>query len=328
MTAPAPVHAPLPVALTRCQDYTEPTLSRQTGAALDAARLTEHISLRGARVLVKPNLLQAKALACTTPAVVAAACAWLMDQGARVTVADAPGFGRAAAVARAVGLEAALKPLGLAVRPLETPVPTTLPLLSGSPPPHGRAPRFGIARLALESDAILSLPRVKAHSQMLLTLAVKNCFGCVCGLRKAVVHAREGRDPDFFADCLAALWAALPPVAALADGVRAMHVTGPSKGEPFPLNLLGACASAPALDEALCAVLGRTPSSVPLGAALIRRQAPGTAAAGCVPVYPLLRPEDFDAAGFVLPARLAHTSFHPARLLKSCARRICAVFRT
>ncbi len=138
MTAPAPVHAPLPVALTRCQDYTEPTLSRQTGAALDAARLTEHISLRGARVLVKPNLLQAKALACTTPAVVAAACAWLMDQGARVTVADAPGFGRAAAVARAVGLEAALKPLGLAVRPLETPGPQPC---SPAPPRPTAAPR-------------------------------------------------------------------------------------------------------------------------------------------------------------------------------------------
>ena len=225
-----------------------------------------------------------------------------------------------------MGLEAALKPLGLHVRQLDDPVPVTLPLPAGRTPHHSRPPRFGVARLALESDALLSLPRVKAHSQMLLTLAVKNCFGCVCGLRKAVVHAREGRDPDFFADCLAALWAALPPVAALADGVRAMHVTGPGKGDPFALNLLGACADAPALDEALYAVLGRAPHTVPLGAALIRRQAPGTAAAGCAPVYPLLRPQDFDATGFVLPARLAHTSFHPARLVKSCARRICAVF--
>ena len=320
------VPAQTPVALARCPDYAAPTLPRQVGATLDAACLAERLSLRGARVLVKPNLLQARPLACSTPAVVAAACAWLLDQGALVRVADAPGFGRAAGVARAVGLEAALKPLGLHVRQLDDPVPVTLPLPAGRTPHHSRPPRFGVARLALESDALLSLPRVKAHSQMLLTLAVNNCFGCVCGLRKAVVHAREGRDPDFFADCLAALWAALPPVAALADGVRAMHVTGPGKGDPFALNLLGACADAPALDEALYAVLGRAPHTVPLGAALIRRQAPGTAAAGCAPVYPLLRPQDFDATGFVLPARLAHTSFHPARLVKSCARRICAVF--
>ena len=39
----------------------------------------------------------------------------------------------------------------------------------------------------------------------------------------------------------------------MADGLTAMHVTGPSKGQPFPLGLLGASPSAVALDEALWA---------------------------------------------------------------------------
>ena len=73
-------------------------------------------SLRGLRVLVKPNLLRAVPLACADPLVTAAACAWLLGQGASVTVADSPGFGTARGVAAAIGLEAALKPLGLAVR--------------------------------------------------------------------------------------------------------------------------------------------------------------------------------------------------------------------
>ena len=246
-----------------------------------------------------------------------------------MAVADSPGFGRAGSVARAIGLESALRPLGLEVRELDRPVPISLPLPQGSRSAHsGKAGTpFHVARAVHECDFILSLPRVKAHSQMLITLAVKNCFGCVSGLHKAVAHAREGRDPVCFADCLAALWAALPPVAALADGGVGMHRTGPSKGEPFVLKLLGASPSAVALDEALYAVFGLTPQDVPLGAALERRKAWGSTAAGTEVVFPLLQPADFDARGFELPQSLSHTSLHPARFVQSCLRRAIAAIK-
>ena len=322
----SPAAAALPVALLRQAGYAAPELRRAVGEALDAARLPELTPLRhGARVLVKPNLLLAKPLACTSPEVTAAVCAWLLDHGAQVRVADSPGFGRAGSVARAVGLADALRPLGLAVE--EIGPAASVALSPGGAAQPGREARFQVARLALESDLIVSVPRVKAHAQMLVTLAVKNCFGVVKGLHKAVAHAREGRDPLFFADCLAALWASLPPVAALADGITAMHGTGPSKGRAFPLGLLGASASAVALDEALYAVLGLRPQGVPLGAALCRRKAPGSAAAGAQTVFPLLLPENFEAGGFELPAELAHTSFHPARFVQSCCRRIAAALR-
>lgn len=319
---------PVPVALARCADYDAPgsgrNVFRVVGEVLDASGL--RVS-RGARVLVKPNLVTARALACTDPTVTAAACAWLLDLGAAVTVGDSPGFGRAAAVARTVGLERALKPLGLAVRALDKPVSVPLPLIPGSGLPPPRRAHFQVSRRVLDSDLILSVPRFKAHGQMLLTLSVKNCFGCVCGLHKAVVHTRQGQEPDFFADCLAALWAALPPVAGLADGICAMHVTGPSRGRPFALGLLGASSSAVALDEALYAVLGLPPQAVPLGAALQRRKAAGCAPADQDAVYPLLQPKDFDARGFELPSKLAHTSFHPARFVKSCFRRLWAAMK-
>ena len=322
---------PLPVALLRHEGYSAPGLHQAVGQVMDAARLAEFYALRpGARVLVKPNLLLAKPLACASPEVVAAVCAWLLDHGAKVPVADSPEFGRAVSVARAVGLEAALRPLGLVVEEIGPAVPLPLPLEGEAAQKAGfqaGGSRFHVAGLAMESDLIVSVPRVKAHAQMLLTLSGKNCFGCVRGLHKAVAHAREGRDPLFFADCLAALWAALPPVAAVADGITAMHITGPSNGKPFALGLLGASASAVALDEALYAVLGLTPQDVPLGAALCRRHAWGSAAAGTQAVFPLNAPADFCAAGFQLPAELSHTSFHPARFVQSCFRRIFAAFK-
>ena len=321
----------LPVALLRHDSYTAPALRTAVGHVMDAGRLAEYSPLRsGARVLVKPNLLMAKHLACTSPEVVAAVCAWIMDHGAKVRVADSPGFGRAASVARTVGLEDALRPLGLAVEEIGPAAPLPLPLEGEAAQKAGfqaGGSRFHVARLAMESDLIVSVPRVKAHAQMLVTLSVKNCFGCVRGLHKAVAHAREGRDPQFFADCLAALWAALPPVAAVADGITAMHITGPSNGKPFALGLLGASASAVALDEALYAVLGLSPQDVPLGAALCRRKAWGSAAAGTQVELSLNGPADFCATGFRLPAELSHTSFHPARFVQSCFRRIFAALK-
>ena len=104
-------------------------------------------SLRGLRVLAVP-------LACADPLVTAAACAWLLGQGASVTVVDSPGFGTARGVAAAIGLEAALKPLGLAVRPF-----TAGPAVRFS---SGR--RVVLAKEALEADRILSVGKFKAHS--------------------------------------------------------------------------------------------------------------------------------------------------------------------
>ena len=90
---------------------------------------------------------------------------------------------------------------------------------------------------------------------------------------------------------------------------------------------MGASASAVALDEALYAVFGLAPEAVPLGAALVRRKAPGSAASGTEATFPLLRPEDFDARAFELPQQLAHTSFHPARFVQSCIRRVVAAIK-
>ncbi|MCH5276208.1 MAG: DUF362 domain-containing protein [Desulfovibrionaceae bacterium] len=296
------------VALAACSGYDAAVAP--VWAALDASGWKPG---RGAAILVKPNLLRAVPLACTHPAVVAAACAWLLDQGARVRVADSPGFGTAAGVAQAVGLVDALRPLGLTVSALGNPVPV----------PLSRGGHWGVSRLALESDGVLSLPKVKAHAMMRLSLSVKNLFGCVCGVRKAWAHTRQGGSPDDFTHALLDVYKALPPVTALADGVIAMHVTGPSGGQPFPLGLVAASGSAPALDAALGALLGARPSDVPLWAEMLRQGLPGTDSL----VYPLEPPGNFHATGFILPAALDDISFRPHRLALSLIRRVIRACR-
>lgn len=305
------------VALARCPDAhrAREVLPHLLDACAAEFPLRE---LHGKHVLLKPNLVTSRPLACTSPDVMTAACRWLLDQGARVRVADSPGFGTATAVARKTGLADALAPLGIRVEALDAPLPLIL----------DTGVSFPVSRLALESDLILSAARVKAHSQMRLTLSVKNLFGCVSGLRKAVIHTRQGQSPEGFADCLAALAAALPPTAGLLDGIIAMHETGPSNGSPYPLGLLGASPSCVALDEAFYALLGCDVRDVPLAAALQRRGHADCLANGCRPRYPLLQPADCAAVDFRVPVHLLHTSFRPWRLLKSCLRRFWLSFKS
>lgn len=298
------------VALCKCPAYELPALQQAVYKVLDAANLC---ITPGLRVLVKPNLLMAKDLACTNPQVVSSVCSWLLEKGAYVFVGDSPGFGRAAQVARAIGLDAALEPLGLHITGLDKPVKVMLPLkLNGVPV------SLNISRRALECDIVFSVAKIKAHKQMRITLCVKNCFGCVTGLAKALAHARYGQTTEFFAQCLAALWSVLPPVAGFADGVISMHMTGPANGEPYASGLLGASFSAVALDSALLQVLGIAAETVPLAQALDAYESVHQQ----IVEYPLEKPEAFDTRGFIVPHTLAPASFHPARLIKSCARRI------
>ncbi|MCR5814487.1 MAG: DUF362 domain-containing protein [Desulfovibrio sp.] len=304
----------LPVALEHCAASSEVDFDEKIKSVLAAAGFA---ALAGKSVLVKPNLLKAEALACTDPRFVAGCCRYLLDLGCQVTVSDSPGFGTLAGVARHIGLDRALAYLGVPLVAMGPCVTQVVAL-------EGRSVKLPVARTALECDVILSLPKVKAHSQMRLTLSVKNCYGCVPGWHKALLHARFGQRHEFFAGLICALYQLLPPVVAAVDGIVAMHVTGPGNGQPYPLQLIAACQSAPLLDEILVRLLGSAVAHVPLARALQQ--------AGLVPcqegdgrlLFPLAKPSDWTVTDFQVPESLLTTSFAPHRLLLSLLRRLWA----
>ncbi|MBD5607650.1 MAG: DUF362 domain-containing protein [Desulfovibrio sp.] len=306
----------LVVALSRLGDYKDPGLNAIVGAMLDKAFLP---SPRGLKILVKPNLLLARELACSHPAIVAAVCRWLLDNGAKIVVGDSPAFGSARYVSGKIGLLDALKPLGLDIVAFNRARDMRVSINYGN---YQKDISFKVATFAIEADEIYSVAKVKAHSQTRITLCAKNCFGCVIGWRKALVHALHGKTTEIFAECLAGLFRNLPPVRGVCDGVVAMSETGPSKGSPYSLNLLGASNSATALDESIIAILGRPLADFPLAS----RLASGNSSAGNQ-IYTLLKPEDFDASGFKLPSVLKPTSFSPPQLMKSFAKRFWMAIR-
>lgn len=300
------------VAMTHVPDYAPARLDDAVALLLETSGFAP---TPGARVLVKPNLVASRTahLATTHPQVVRAVCARLLDGGAVVTVADSPAFGPAAQVARASGLADALSGLGIRVSGLGGPVPLAL----------SRGGSIGISRHALEADAIVNLPKLKVHCQMVMSGAVKNLFGCVAGFRKAVAHHSLGGDGDAFTSMLMDVYAALPRAHHLMDGVEAMHRDGPTGGDPFALGLLAASASGVALDTAAYAALGLAPEQVPLWREAIARDMAGTAPQRLA--CPLDTPDGFNAAGFVM-APVRPIKFEPVRLLKGRVRSLLKHF--
>lgn len=236
--------------------------------------------------------------------------AWFLDQGAQVAVGDSPAFGSALGVMAKVGLRQALA--GLPVELVNFDRIRQVYLAHGF--------RVGMAVAALECDLLVNLPKIKAHGQTLVTLAVKNYFGTVKGFRKALIQNRHGREPERFARLLVDLLAVLPPGISLADGVMAMHRDGPTGGEPFPLGLVAAARNPLALDTALLAVLGIAPERSLLWRECARRGLPGVKLAELA--FPLATPAQLAAAGFQVPAELSPLPFDLWRLCRGGIKRL------
>jgi len=299
----------IPVALTHCAEY---EYSAVHEAVRDCLQAIHFAPSAGAKVLVKPNFLKvdSNGLCCTHPVVVEAVCETLLEYGCTVTVGDSPAFGSAASVARSIGLLEGLERLNVPLITLD--FPTCVKFDSGT--------SIGISRSALECDMLLNVPRMKAHTQMRTTFAVKNLFGCVSGVRKAIAHSTHGDKANAFRELLVDVALALPPAVSVVDGIVCMHKTGPSGGDPYSLGLLGAAGDPVSLDTALYSVLGCTVDEMPLWGELQRKNIRGAFEEQLE--YVRATPYEFDAGGFILPHQLTPETFHPVRLLRSSVKRL------
>lgn len=214
---------------------------------------------KGSRVLIKPNLLSPalpRHAVITHPSIIRAAVEYCNERGARPLVADSPATGAFDLLLRMSGIRDALRGLDCECRPFQTSVRVDI----GEP--------FGaieIAEDAVRADVIINLPKLKTHSQMFLTLAVKNLFGCVVGYRKPEWHMRAGVDREAFARLIAGIGRTLLPAFNILDGVLAMEGQGPGMGGvPRELGVLLAGRDPFAVDRAVCRMVGLDPEELPV----------------------------------------------------------------
>lgn len=302
------------VGMLQCTSYSRQQLKEKIDTIFQSISFSVSA---GSKVLLKPNLISAgnNGLGCTHPEIIAATAEWLLDWGAQVTIGDSPAFGSAKKVMQACGVLEALQ--DLPVRLVNFNHPRKIDLAGGF--------RVGVESEVLECDVLVNLPKCKAHSQFLLTLAVKNYFGAVVGLRKPFIHARYGDVGNKFEELIVDLLDTMPEGVSLIDGVVAMHRTGPVKGEPCRVGAVAASKNPVALDSALMALLGCDPADVPLWRECKKRNLQGVGAASLE--FPLMKPEEIQTESFILPPVLIPITFHPGRLALSSIRRMAAHIR-
>lgn len=304
-----------PVAILRCRHYDQ----KKIIDCLDRIAATSSFVIPvGAKVLLKPNLVSGRGhtpLACSQPEFVAAVAKWCLDHGAQVSIGDSPAIGRATSVMRSCGISAALQ--GLPVQQVHFSSSRRVTLSCGR--------KVGLASAALEADLVINLPRVKAHSQTLVTLAVKNYFGCVKGFRKALLHQSLGRRPEQFARMLLELPSLLPTGITFIDGITTMHKTGPIHGERFDLGLVAGAVNPVALDTALLSVLAIAPEKSIICREAMRQKLAGSTLSDLF--YPLLSPQEVAVKDFVVPSRLTPIPFAAPHVCASIVRRVRSLIR-
>jgi uncharacterized protein (DUF362 family)/NAD-dependent dihydropyrimidine dehydrogenase PreA subunit len=167
-------------------------------------------------------------------------------------------------------------------------------------PKGKRLMRSPVCNYALKADKIIALPKLKTHALQYMTLACKNMYGVIPGLRKAKYHARfPGRVA--FADMLLDVLMLMKPQLVIMDGILGMQGQGPGSGDPVELGLVLASTEAVAVDIAVCRLIGIEPVGLPvLKMAKVRYFWPDMIN------YPLLKPEDIAIKGFRLPNTADH----------------------
>lgn len=152
-----------------------------------------------------------------------------------------------------------------------------------------------ICNYILKADKIIALPKIKTHSFMIMTLAIKIMYGAVPGLTKAKYHSIYFRKTSF-ADMILDILSVVPPDLIIMDGIIGMQGDGPSNGIPVNLGVLLAAENAIAMDITICQMLNIEPVGVPvLKQAKLRGLWPKEIK------YPQLTPNDVKYTNFILP---------------------------
>ena len=242
-------------AVLRAESYT----GDLEGMLLDGLRLVG-ADVRGRSVLLKPNLVEffRDSSINTDPRLVVAAANALRRLGAAsVVVAEGPGHRRdVEAVVVASGLREALADADLRFVDLnDAPVART-PLRTR----YTGLRELWVPMVLRDTEVVVSMPKLKTHHWVGVTLSLKNCFGCmpgrVYGWPKDVFHVHG--IPSSILDIVAAV----RPSLAIVDGIVGMQGDGPIMGEPVPSGVVVVSRDPVAADVTGARLMGMDPEKV------------------------------------------------------------------
>jgi uncharacterized protein (DUF362 family)/ferredoxin len=240
------------VSIVKCQNYDERNVLGGLRQSIDLIGGIRAFVKQGSRVLLKPNLLFGKSpekAVTTHPAILRGMIQIVREVGGVPFIGDSPSVGGLMRTAEKAGIKAVANEMKCPLVEFDNPV---LPSQR-----KGKIfKQLEIDRTVLEADVVINLPKFKTHSLTLLTLGVKNLFGCIPGPRKALWHLKAGEDRKTFAQILVDIYQVVQPSLTILDGIVGMEGNGPNSGQPIPLGLVLASTDSVSLDQIACDLLG------------------------------------------------------------------------
>lgn len=223
---------------------------RMLARALELLGGIDRLGLRGARVLLKPNVLNDQPPPSTTnPLVVKAMADMVRANGAaEVTVADGSGIIRLPTSANltSTGMRAAAESAGAKVLALEDE-----PWVRLEPPEAKAIGHFYFSRPVYEADVVINIPVIKTHRFAEFSCSLKNFVGAV--------HPRYRPSVTFWSgdwhERIAEINLAVHPALTVADGTTTMIDGGPTSGTPSKTDLLICSGDRVAVDLTAIALL-------------------------------------------------------------------------
>lgn len=241
------------VVILQCPGYDRTCVREHITRAFSYFNGVEAVVRPNDKVLLKPNLLvkdRPGSGIITNPFFVKAVADIVKQGGGLPCVGDSPAFGTLRQVAEGCGLLSLLEKEGI-------------PIVSFK----GNAAYRGntrITRTITEFDKVVNLPKLKAHSQMLFTGAVKNLYGLVAGKVKTWRHFAVRGNRERFSLMLLDIYEQVRPCFTLVDAIDIMERSGPRRGDVKRAGLIFAGTDCISIDRIICEVFGIDPHTVPL----------------------------------------------------------------
>lgn len=248
--------------LSRCGTYDEEEVFQAVHHGINLLGGMARFVSPGQKVLLKANILRPvrpESAIITHPSILAAVARLVREAGGFPIIGDSPGgpFRKSLLKATYVltGIEQAAKNSGAALNFDTSAVQV--------PNPDGKLIKlFDVIKAVVDADVVINMPKLKTHTLMHFTGAVKNLFGVVPGMAKPGYHGKL-KNPDNFAQMLVDLAIAIKPTLVVMDAVVGMEGNGPSLGNPRQVGAIILGEDCTAVDLVTTALVGIAHEDVP-----------------------------------------------------------------
>jgi len=255
------------VSVVKCESYDEKLVLEKVREALN---LIDFEIKQGTNVLLKPNALMGKdpeEAVTTHPAIISAVCRILKEKKCNISIGESSGFmalGGTDYSLEKSGIKKVAEKYNIKLINFDK-SKIVLKRIDGE-----ILKKIHIPKPILDAEFIINLPKLKTHTLVGYTGAIKNMFGTIAGGKKADYHKTCGNQKRF-SDLLIDIYLSRKPDLNIMDGIVGMEGNGPSAGKIKKTGIILASRSGIALDFVAEKIIGFSGDDIQTNTALIRR---------------------------------------------------------